>query len=78
MTEEEFDQIAFDKAEDLWRFVGMSSEFESFCHKSQTEDLSVAEYVFRYRLPAFMEYIKNKQSVGGAPRENSRERALEK
>jgi len=63
MTEEEFDKLAFDKAEDLFYFIGDSEEYYLFCKKCETEDLSIAEYVYKYRLRQFLGYLELKKNI---------------
>jgi len=63
MTEEEFDKLAFEKAEDLFYFVGDSEEHYFFCKKCELEDLSIAEYVYKYRLRQFLGYLELKEKI---------------
>ena len=40
-------------SETLWWYVNQIEIFEDFCVKNQLEDLSILEYVVRYRLDDF-------------------------
>lgn len=40
-------------SETLWWYVNQIEIFEDFCVKNQLEDLSILEYVVRYRLEDF-------------------------
>ena len=60
MTYEEFDRFSFEHAESLFWFVGQDGEYRLFCEKCQSEDLSIAEYVFKYRQKAFFEFLDKK------------------
>ena len=58
MTEEEFVKIADDRAEELFFFACMPEEAERFGRARETESLSVAEYVFKYRLTEFLAFLE--------------------
>jgi len=60
MSYEEFDRLSFEHAESLFWFVGQDDEYRLFCEKCQSEDLSIAEYVFKYRLRSFLEFLDMK------------------
>lgn len=47
----------FDFAEPLFHFVEQRC-FDDFCEKNAKRDLSIAEYVYKYKLQSFGEYCK--------------------
>ncbi len=62
MTEEEFVKIADDKAEELFYFACLPEEAERFSRIRETESLSIAEYVYKYRLEDFLAFLKKGES----------------
>ena len=59
MFEKEDKYFSFDFAEPLYHFIEERC-FDDFCKKCQEEDLSIAEYVKRYKMQSFREYCKEK------------------
>lgn len=52
-------------AEDIYNFVGLPDVFDDFCRRCATEDLSLAEYVSRYKFEDFRKWYEdlNRSSV---------------
>lgn len=62
MTEQEkLDIIADpDNAEAIFSFVGKDEIFSDYCKKCISEDLSLSEYVYKYKSADFIKYLNNK------------------
>ena len=56
MTDEKL--FSDDLAEQLYRFAEQKDVYHDLCEKVKENDMSIAEYVSRYRRDDFVEFLK--------------------
>lgn len=53
-----------DAAEALWRFLNNKPEiYEDFCKKNEYDDISIIEYVTKYRLKEFKSWCLSELNI---------------